>query len=119
MIRRPSRRGISLGGHELLPASHAAQAVLAHEPLDLAARHRTEPVGESTVIVFLAQMRDTSGDAIRTTRGPVFEILHNNSASGKTEVSVMNGATNYTSWIGGWVTPDGWHSGNDASYAVR
>jgi hypothetical protein len=49
----------------------------------------------------------------------IYEILHQNSSSGMTEVKELNGATNFTSWAGGWITPDGWHSGDDVSYVAQ
>lgn len=48
----------------------------------------------------------------------VYQILHQYTSSGQTEVKVLNGASNYTAWVGGWVTPDGWHDGDGVDYSI-
>lgn len=54
-----------------------------------------------------------------TTGAPnIYEIQHNDTASGMTEIKEFDGADNYTSWVGGWTTPDGEHAGTDVSYVA-
>jgi surface antigen len=54
-----------------------------------------------------------------TTGAPnIYEIQHNDTASGRTEVKEFDGRDNYTTWVGGWTTPDGEHAGTDVSYVA-
>jgi surface antigen len=48
----------------------------------------------------------------------IYEILHNNSSSGMTELHGYDGSHYFQGWLGGWVTADGWHGGNDVSYVM-
>jgi hypothetical protein len=48
----------------------------------------------------------------------IYAILHQNTNDGHAQVRVLNGAQNWTQWVGGWSTPDGLHSGNDADYVM-
>ena len=56
------------------------------------------------------------GDVNRDGKLDLISILQQYSPSGKTEVRVLDGAADFKNWVGGWVTPDGWHSSKDASY---
>jgi hypothetical protein len=45
--------------------------------------------------------------------------MHWNTGSGKTEVRILDGNTNYSTWLTPtFVTPDGWHGGDDVDYAA-
>lgn len=67
-----------------------------------------------------------SGDHVAYTAGGcnangkpnIYIIAHSHTNSGMTEVKVLNGANNFTQWVGGWVTPDGWHGGFDIDYVM-
>ncbi|MGH7158083.1 MAG: FG-GAP repeat domain-containing protein [Candidatus Saccharimonadales bacterium] len=58
-------------------------------------------------------------DYNRDGRPDIYRIMHWNTGSGKTEIRVLDGATNYATWLTPtFVTPDGWHGGGDVDYAA-
>lgn len=58
-------------------------------------------------------------DYNRDGRPDIYRIMHWNTGSGKTEIRVLDGATNYSTWLTGtFVTPDGWHGGDDVDYVA-
>jgi hypothetical protein len=48
----------------------------------------------------------------------LYEILHNDTPSGYTEVKILNGATNFASWTAGFTTPDYQRTSANTDYAV-
>ncbi|HKU18782.1 MAG TPA: CHAP domain-containing protein [Candidatus Saccharimonadales bacterium] len=51
-------------------------------------------------------------------RPNIYEVQHQNTVSGMTEIKEFDGSANYAAFVGGWTTPDGVHSGNDVDYVM-
>jgi hypothetical protein len=60
----------------------------------------------------------TSGDTNADGFVDLVQVLHAFSPSGKTEVRVLDGKSNFQQWQGGWVTPEGWHNGDSVEYGM-
>lgn len=60
----------------------------------------------------------TVGNYDADNKPDLYVIVNNHSPSGRVEVKVLSGASNFAQWIGGWVTPEGWHDGNGVEYAL-
>jgi hypothetical protein len=68
---------------------------------------------------FASLMTSPPGNSSSVTPPPnLFEVQHGYTNSGMTEVRGLNASTNYTTWIGGWATPDGWHGGEAVDYGM-
>ena len=64
------------------------------------------------------QVAYTAGGCNANSKPNIYAVTHSHTTSGMTEVKVLDGANSFQRWIGGWVTPDGWHSGNDIDFVM-
>lgn len=81
---------------------------------------RNIAVSQVTNFIHFDDISNSSGSGT-TASSPapnLFEIQHWLTNSGMTEVRGLNASSNYTSWIGGWTTPDGWHGGDAVDYGM-